>query len=51
MGEAILKLLREPEKIQSWGKTAQDLIKAKFSPQVQLKKTLAVYESIAHRTH
>lgn len=51
MGDAILKLLREPEKIESWGKTALAFIQAKFSSQIQLKKTLAVYESIAHRTH
>ncbi|MCG3203480.1 MAG: D-inositol-3-phosphate glycosyltransferase [Elusimicrobia bacterium] len=51
MGEAILKLLREPEKIERLGNNALALAESKYSPEIQLSKTLGVYGSIAHRAH
>jgi glycosyltransferase involved in cell wall biosynthesis len=55
LGEAILKLLRDPQVVSSWGRHANSVIQNKFSAEIQLEKTLEVYhyameDSVAHST-
>ena len=49
MGDALLKLLREPDRINAMGRNANTLMKSKFAAESFLKKTVEVYESVANR--
>jgi len=51
MGDALLKLLREPGRIEALGKNAHAFVRQKFGPNIFLEKTVAVYESVANRPH
>ena len=51
MGDALLKLLRDPARAATWGKNGHGLVQSKFGPKIFLEKTLAVYESVANRAH
>lgn len=46
MGEALLKLLRDPPRAAQWGQNANRLVEQKFSPRVQLEKTLELYNRV-----
>ncbi len=46
MASAFLKLLREPEIAQKWGRNAHALVLRRFSPDIQLQKTLELYKGV-----
>lgn len=49
MGDALLKLLRDPARVRAEGENAHALAQSKFGAKAFVEKTVAVYESVANR--